>query len=145
MFFICGCSISKKETVLYECSLRNSLEFYDGSFVTEVFSKDEKNVSKLHMVSSYSAKWDDVNHTDLLTKLQTEKQTLERQYEKVTYEIHQLGNNITTEQTVVLTDHNLDLLANDAGYQKSMKNGKLLIENYVQFLTNNGYSCQIKK
>ena len=138
-----GCG-NQEEKVAYECSLWGGLEYYDTSNVTEIYSKDNKNISKLHITTSYSARWDDVDTTDLVERLNTEKDSMYHLYEQVSYEIHQFGNNITTEQYLTLTENNLKQLSQDEQYQQMMKKNQLPIETYVNWMTNQNYQCQNK-
>ena len=142
-FLFVGCQ-KQEEVVVYECSLWGSLEFYDASYVTEIYSKDQKNVSKIHITNSYSARWDDVDTTSLIDQLNTEKSSMYDMYEQVSYEIHQFGNNITAEQYLTLTEKNLKRFEEDDQYQEMMDNHKLPVDAYVKWLTNQNYQCQNK-
>ena len=142
-FLFVGCQ-KQEEVVVYECSLWGSLEFYDASYVTEIYSKDQKNVSKIHITNSYSARWDDVDTTSLIDQLNTEKSSMYDMYEQVSYEIHQFGNNITAEQYLTMTEKNLNTLGQDTQYQQMIHDHKLSMDDYVNWLTNQNYQCQNK-
>lgn len=141
VLLLAGCQ-KQEEQVVYECSLWESLEFYDASYVTEIYSKDQKNVSKIHITNSYSARWDDVDTTSLIGQLEAEKTSMYDTYEQVSYEIHQFGKNITAEQYLTLTEKNLKQLAQDEQYQQMMRENKLPMDDYVKWLTNQNYQCQ---
>lgn len=141
VLLLAGCQ-KQEEQVVYECSLWGSLEFYDASYVTEIYSKDQKNISKIHITNSYSARWEDVDTTSLMEQLNSEKSSMYDTYEQVSYEIHQFGNNITAEQYLTLTEKNLNRLEQDAQYQQMMSAHKLPIDDYVKWLTNQNYQCQ---
>lgn len=141
LLLVTGCQ-KQEERVMYECSLWGSLEFYDASYVTEIYSKDQKNISKIHITNSYSARWEDVDTTSLMEQLNSEKSSMYDTYEQVSYEIHQFGNNITAEQYLTLTEKNLKRLEQDEQYQQMMRAHKLPIDGYVKWLTNQNYQCQ---
>ncbi|MBS7020937.1 MAG: hypothetical protein KH135_03595 [Firmicutes bacterium] len=144
LFFFCGCEV-KKEELSQECTLWSSLEFYDTSYVTGIYTKDNHSVSKLHMTSSYSAKWDDVDVNQLLNTLNQEKETITSQYDGAEYEIHRIGNNVTVEQELPITKKNLNILKKNEEYQKAMNEGTLSINLYRKLLSEKGYQCQIDK
>lgn len=141
VLLLAGCQ-KQEEQVVYECSLWGSLEFYDASYVTEIYSKDQENISKIHITNSYSARWEDVDTTSLMEQLNSEKSSMYDTYEQVSYEIHQFGNNITAEQYLTLTEKNLNTLGQDTQYQQMIHDHKLSMDDYVNWLTNQNYQCQ---
>lgn len=143
MVLFTGCQ-NHEEQIMYECSLWGNLEFYDTTYVTEIYSRDAKNISKLHITTSYSTKWDDVDVKQLMTQLNQEKEEIYKSYEEVSYEIHQIGNNITAEQIISMTTNNLNMLKQDQNYQNLINHNQLNMEQYVNWLTSQGYQCQNK-
>ena len=141
LLVVTGCQ-KQEERVMYECSLWGSLEFYDASYITEIYSKDQKNISKIHITNSYSARWDDVDTSSLVGQLEAEKTSMYDTYEQISYEIHQFGNNITAEQYLTMTEKNLNTLGQDTQYQQMIHDHKLSMDDYVNWLTNQNYQCQ---
>lgn len=141
LLLVTGCQ-KQEEHVMYECSLWGSLEFYDASYITEIYSKDQKNISKIHITNSYSARWDDVDTSSLVGQLEAEKTSMYDTYEQISYEIHQFGNNITAEQYLTMTEKNLNTLGQDTQYQQMIHDHKLSMDDYVNWLTNQNYQCQ---
>lgn len=144
LFMVSGCQ-QKKEVMTEECTLWTSLEFYDTTYVTDIYTDDNTSISKLHMTTSYSAKWEDVDVNQLLNTLNEEKEAITTQYENTTYEIHRMGSNVTTEQVVPLTKKNLDILKSDKEYLDAMEDSALSINLYRELLVSKGYQCQNTK
>ena len=110
--------------------------------LTYELSESQKNISKIHITNSYSARWDDVDTSSLVGQLEAEKTSMYDTYEQVSYEIHQFGNNITAEQYLTMTEKNLNTLGQDTQYQQMIHDHKLSMDDYVNWLTNQNYQCQ---
>lgn len=133
-----GCG-KKEETVVATCKRDEIQPTYTASFTFVLKTIDNESISSLDISSLYNLTYTDVDPTNINNKIKEEVEIYKKDFKDVTAEIGDNENQPFYNLSIPMNEENVQFFQNaDPTY---VKDGKLLINNYRNFLSTSGYIC----
>lgn len=140
---IAGCGHKQdNESLAMKCQKAKDYEFYNSMHIVGVYNTTEGEVTKIEVAETFIPKWDDVKMETIQKELETRKKDLNKQYEKMVFEIDPYKRNVTFRYEIPFTKKNLNKMKQDSFYKEGIQDNLFSIVKYWSYLESIGYVCE---